>query len=89
MAIDKNTKTMLDPTSDGNNFGISDTFSYKQSGPNPTNYVECKASVGNWNNIMTIQGKVTSTGASGQENFDLANGGAGLGKPLGQDGRAN
>lgn len=89
MAIDKNSLSMINPKSDGNNFGISNNWTQKDSGNHATNVAEVMASIGSSKNIATALSKVTSSNASGQEWVDNAvkNGGVNLGKPIGMGGR--
>lgn len=91
MAISKDEIAMLNPTSDGGNYGIPVNWGQKNPGNAPTNYTEVMASVTGTTNIDKALGCVTSSGACGQDftNQLVKNGGIGLGKPLGSDGMAN
>lgn len=84
MAIDKNTKSMMKPTSDGNNFGIS--FGPKDY---PFNVDVVKESIGTWKETNNLLGKVSYKGCNQTQLPSLSNGGTGLGKPLGSDGKSN
>lgn len=79
MAIDKNTKSMLNPYASGKNFGISTDTSLAGINNEPTNYHEALSANQRFSVINSLVSKVTSTGASGQENFPIGNGGNGLG----------
>lgn len=83
MAIDSNSKSMLEPTSNGKNFGISNSWTQKEPGNQATNYRECVDSVQGSENIEFALSKVTSSGASGQDyqNNLVKNGGSKLGMP--------
>lgn len=84
MAIDANTKTMLDPTADGKNFGIAFTpVDY------PTNTAPCKESIGVSTQIDRLVGKVSYAGANQAQLPSFGPGGVSLGRPLQPDGRAN
>ena len=89
MAIDKNSLSMLDPTKAGQNFGISNDFSYKSGGNFATNRQEVVRSVGNADNINALVAKVSYAGANQAQLPDFGVGGVSLGRPLTSDGRAN
>jgi hypothetical protein len=76
MAIDANSKTMLDPTRDGKNFGIA--FSPDDY---PTNTKQCMESCNTSTQIDKLVGKVSYKGANQSQLPSLANGGASLGRP--------
>lgn len=79
MAIDKNTKSMLNPYGSGENFGIGVDDTLAGVNHLPTNYNEAMSSNQRTSVIDMLVSKVTSTGSSGQENFLLSNGGNNLG----------
>lgn len=86
MAIDKNSKSMLNPYAPGDNFGISADYTLLDKGTMPSNYSEAISANQRFDTINAMIGKVTSTGSSGQENFPLGNNGASLGTAY--DGKA-
>lgn len=77
MAIDKNSKSMMDPYSKGNNFGITADFNLVNVDNQTTNYAEAMSANQRTSGIESMLSKVSNSGASGQENFDLKN----LGSP--------
>lgn len=79
MAIDKNSKSMLNPYAPGENFGLSADATLMNQGNTATNYNEVMGSCQRTSVTEMLLGKVTSTGSSGQENFPLGNNGANLG----------
>lgn len=83
MALDKVTISMLNPNSDGSNYGVPLNWTQKTPGNAPTNYNECVSSVGNSSNIEKALASVTTSKACGQDwsNNAVKGGGNKLGKP--------
>lgn len=79
MAIDKNSKSMLNPYAPGDNFGLSADTTLTNGGNMAVNYNEAISSNQRTSVTDMLLSKVTSTGSSGQENFPLKNGGDALG----------
>ena len=77
---------MLNPYASGENFGLKADFTMVDQGNMPTNYNGLVSSCQRTSTIETLLSKVTSTGASGQENFPLQNNGENLGVAF--DGKA-
>lgn len=79
MAIDPAEKAMLRPTIDGGsvgNFGIA--FTPKDY---PDNADVCKESVGTWNQVNMLVGKVSYKGANQSQLPAFGVGGSSLGRP--------
>lgn len=72
MALDKSSKSMLNPYAPGSNYG------YTGHGPEPTNYAEAVSSNQRTSGIEMCLSNVTKIGD--QENFPINEGGANLGK---------
>lgn len=71
MAIDAHEKSMLNPNSKGDNYGITADLD--------ENAQRNKGSIRSTSGINKCLGMVSRSGASGQENFNLKN----LGRPIG------
>lgn len=72
MALDKSSKSMMNPYSAGDNYG------YKGHGPEPVNYEQAVSACQRTSGIEMCLSNVTKIGD--QENFPMGNNGAGLGK---------
>ena len=80
MAIDKNTKSMLDPYKGGENYGIGVDYTLNTNPLMPTNYVNATSANQRTSVTEDLLSKVTQTNACGQEGFPVGNGGVNLGK---------
>lgn len=82
MPISKMELGMLNPTSDGGNYGVPVNMGQKAPGIAATNYNECVASVTGTTGIDKALASVTTSGACGQDwaNNAVKNGGTKLGK---------
>lgn len=90
MAISKTELSMLNPTSDGGNYGVPVNMGQKAPGNAATNYNECVASVTGMQGIDKALASVTTSGACGQDwaNNAVKSGGVKLGKPYDGNGAA-
>lgn len=83
MPISKQELSMLDPNSDGGNYGIPVNMGQKSQGNAATNYAECVASRTGTQGIDKALSSVTTSGACGQDwaNNAVKSGGSKLGRP--------